>query len=136
MVSLADSDSDSDLVSLDGSDFDSDSDVDSGVFLRHSDEVSLRQSDEPFESLRQSEEVWASPWASFRHDSEEVWVASSWASLRQDSEVWVDSSWIVSLRQGSESEEVGLRHSDWVDSGVAGSMLVREMLIVDCVVFD
>lgn len=68
VVSLADSDSDSDLVSLDGSDLDSDSDVDSGVFLRHSDEVSLRQSDEPFESLRQSEE----DWASFRHDSEEV----------------------------------------------------------------
>ena len=55
-VSLVDSDSD--LEAVDGSDLDSDSDVDSGVFFRHSDEVSLRQSEEvAFESLRQSEDV-------------------------------------------------------------------------------
>lgn len=61
-------------------------------------------------------------------------MASSW-SLRQDSEVWVDSSWVVSLRQGSESEEVGLGHSDVVDSAGVSSMLVREMLTVDCDMF-
>lgn len=48
-VSLADSDSD--LESLESSDlsvsgFDSDSEVESGVSFRHSDEVSLRQSEE------------------------------------------------------------------------------------------